>query len=252
MSVYNNPKYYDIAFSFRDLPKEVDFFEACIKKFSKIKVNHMLEIGCGSSPYLEELYKRGYGFAGLDINRKMIDFTKEKARQLGIPVKTIRADMRNFKTPGQCEFSFVMLGSLYFMNNTEFLSHLDSMARCLKKGALYLIDGGITFNPRNGNQLWTIRRESIKIRANYQKRIIDYINQLSDETITLWINDKGKSRVIVEKSLMKVMYPQEFLALLKLNDKFEFLGWYPDFSLKHRLKNPPKEGSRIMTILRRK
>ena len=37
--VYGNPFYYDIAFGFRDIVKEVNFFEECIKRFSKVKVS---------------------------------------------------------------------------------------------------------------------------------------------------------------------------------------------------------------------
>ncbi len=37
-NVYKNPHYYDIAFSFVDVKKQVDFFEMVISNFSKIKV----------------------------------------------------------------------------------------------------------------------------------------------------------------------------------------------------------------------
>jgi len=32
--LYDNPKYYEIAFSFRDIKAEVDVFEKCFKRFS--------------------------------------------------------------------------------------------------------------------------------------------------------------------------------------------------------------------------
>jgi len=52
MNLYKNPKYYEIAFSFRNIPQEVDFFESAIKKFSKIKVKKVFELASGNSPYL--------------------------------------------------------------------------------------------------------------------------------------------------------------------------------------------------------
>lgn len=58
--VYDYPEYYEIAFSWRDIPTEVDLFEECIRRFSKIQVKSVLEIGCGNSPHMEELIKRGY------------------------------------------------------------------------------------------------------------------------------------------------------------------------------------------------
>ena len=33
--LYDSPEYYEIAFSFRDIPAEVDLFEECFKRFSQ-------------------------------------------------------------------------------------------------------------------------------------------------------------------------------------------------------------------------
>jgi hypothetical protein len=46
----------------------------------------------------------------------------------------------------------------------------------------------------------------------------------------------------------KVFFPQEFLALVELSGRFEFLGWYNDFSFTAELK---PEG-RHLTILRKR
>ena len=63
--VYHNPRYYELAFSFRDIPAEVDVCEALIKQYSRIPVSQVLELGCGPAPYLEELARRGYTYVGL-------------------------------------------------------------------------------------------------------------------------------------------------------------------------------------------
>lgn len=49
--LYANPKYYEIAFSFRDIVKEADVFQKSISMYSKIPVKTVLEIGCGNSPH---------------------------------------------------------------------------------------------------------------------------------------------------------------------------------------------------------
>jgi hypothetical protein len=82
MNAYQSPEYYEIAFSFRDFPKEVDFFEAAIHKFSGIKVRSVFELGAGICPYLEEWHKRGYRCFGLDASREMIAFSRRKAKEL--------------------------------------------------------------------------------------------------------------------------------------------------------------------------
>jgi hypothetical protein len=63
--VYHNPKYYELAFSFRDIPAEVDVFEALVKQYSRIPVSHVLELGCGPAPHLAEHNgQRGLGPTG--------------------------------------------------------------------------------------------------------------------------------------------------------------------------------------------
>lgn len=118
--VYENPFYYGVAFGFRNIAKEVDFLEECIKRFSKIRVKRVLDIGCGPSPYMLELVKRGYSFAGLDIGRAMLDYSLEKASMAGVEIEVIHADMRNFRVKESFDFAFCMLCSLNVETNSEF------------------------------------------------------------------------------------------------------------------------------------
>lgn len=47
MPVYDEPLYYESAFSFVDAEKQVDLFEKFIKAHSRIKVKKFPDIGCG-------------------------------------------------------------------------------------------------------------------------------------------------------------------------------------------------------------
>lgn len=53
--IYNQPKYYEIAFSFVDAKKQVELFERFIKKYSKVKVKKVLDIACGPALQLREI-----------------------------------------------------------------------------------------------------------------------------------------------------------------------------------------------------
>src|ERR1039458_7916024 len=96
MELYDRPDYYDLAFSFRDTKREVDFLEKAIKKFSGIPVKTILELAAGNSPYMEEVADRGYHYIGLELNKKMIAFSKEKAARRSIRARFIHGDMKNF------------------------------------------------------------------------------------------------------------------------------------------------------------
>src|SRR3989344_9362203 len=140
LKAYNNPEYYEIALSsLRNVKKEVDFLDKAAKKYSKVKVYSMMEIGCGNSPYVEEISKKGFQFIGLDLNKRMLDFSKTKAKKKGIDIKTVHANMLNFKLKEKVDFCFVLFGSIYRKNHEEFLQHLKCVSNSLKKGGLYVL-----------------------------------------------------------------------------------------------------------------
>jgi len=143
--LYSHPRYYDLAFSFRDIGMEVDVFEECFRKHSKIPVRRVLELACGPSPHLEELTKRGYEYVGLDTNQAMIDYVQRKARSLGIQPTLILADMIDFSLEVPVDFAYTMLGSLYAETTHDILSHLTSVAEALNPGGLYLLDWCVNF-----------------------------------------------------------------------------------------------------------
>lgn len=255
MKIYKNPLYYEIAFSWRDIKKEVNFFEKCINKFSRIKVKNVLEIACGPSPYLLELNKRHYKFTGLDNSPKMLRYSLDKAKSNNIRIKTVKADMLKFKIRSKYDFAFIMLSSIFVKSNKKFLSHLDSMARALNKGALYLIEGGINFNwLESGKQkllsTWKIQKDDIKIKISYKEIPVKSSRQKYIHNLILDVTDNGKRKILEEKMLLKHIYPEEFLGLIKQNGKFEFLGWYEDF--KFRKKSKPKRSSRVISVLRKR
>lgn len=226
MAVYNKPLYYEIAFSFINTKKQVDLFEKFIKKYSKTKVNRILDIACGTSLQLRKMAKRNYKAIGLDLSPQMLNYLKQKAKEEGTKIETIRADMTNFKLKNKVDFAFIMMGSFRFKNNEELLKHLDCVSNSLKKGSLYLIENmeldWLKFKP----QSWVMKRNGIKVKTTYRLKQKDTLSQTFEENLILEVDDHGKKLKFVEKQIIKHVFPQEFLTLVKLNNQFEFLGWF--------------------------
>ena len=82
-SFYDFPRYYDIAFSFRDIAREARLFDECFIRYSKVRVRRVLELGSGTSPHLEEWRKRGIEYVGIDTNRIMLSHSRNKALAFG-------------------------------------------------------------------------------------------------------------------------------------------------------------------------
>jgi len=250
MSLYDNPKYYEIAFSFRNIPAEVNYFEAAVKKFSKIKVRKVLELASGNSPYLQEWHQRGYEYFGLDLNGRMLDFVKARAKVEGIGVKLFRANMNKFSLGKlKVDLAYVLLGSLFAKSNEDFFQHLDCVGKTLKTGGLYILDGVVWFNLLGDNeQQWTISKNGIKMKVSFRATIIDHTAQTFRDNVVLEISDHGVKKRIRSHELRKFYFPQEFVSLIKCHNQFEFLGYFNDFDL----KKPATVKGRQIAVLRKK
>jgi len=250
MEAYQHPQYYDIAFASRNFGREVDFFEAAIREFSAAKVRVVFELGAGTAPYLAEWHERGYAYCGLDLSPAMLEFARAKAQCRGIDASFVLGDMRDLdRSLGPFDLAYVLLGSLYVRSNREFLDHLDRVAGLLAPGALYLLDSFVWFRILHDyKRSWTRRKDGVVVRTRYRAELLDPIAQTYDECLTFLVNDHGKQVTVVGRVPAKVFFPQEFICLVELSGRFEFIGWYNDFSLTAELK---PEG-RHLAILRKR
>src|SRR6201993_4653897 len=238
MEAYRYPHYYEIALAAADICQELDFFEAAIDRFSKAKVRQVFELGAGTAPYLEEWHKRGYGYCGLDLSPAMIEFGREKSRRLGIEGAFILGDMRDLdRGLGPFDLAYVLLGSLYVRSNREFLDHLGRMAAVVAPGGLYVLDSFVWFRIFHDYQRsWTRRKGGVPVLPRSRAELTDPVAQTYDECLTFTVDDHGHAVVINGRVPAKVFFPQEFLSLVQLNGRFEFIGWYNDFSFTTELK----------------
>lgn len=249
--VYQNPEYYEIAFSLRDIPGEVDVFEAAIKEYSRIPVSCVLELGCGPAPHLEELCRRGYTYVGLDLSRPMLDYAQQKADVLKATARFHMASMLDFQLDEPVDFAFVLLGSLYAGNTTELLSHFDAVGRALKPGGLYLLDWCVQFAPPpEGTASWQMVKDDITVQTTYHVRSVNLVEQTVEEIISQEVVDGDTQVVLREVVVRRDIYPQEFLLLMKTRSEFEFVGWWNSWDL-----SKPLDGaqaiSRPITVVRK-
>src|SRR5215470_14749364 len=249
MEAYRYPEYYEIALAPSEPGREVDFFVAAIGRFSKAAVHRVFELGSGTAPYMEEWHKRGYAYCGLDLSPAMIEFARDKARRMGIEADFVQCDMRDLDPGlGPFDLAYVLLGSLYVRSNREFLDHLDRMSAVLAPGGLYLLDSFVWFRVfHDYKRSWVRRRGGVNVHTRYRAELTDPVAQSYDECLTFTVDDNGKHVAIDGRVPAKVFFPQEFLALVELNKRFEFIGWYNDFSFSATLR----PGGRHLTILRK-
>ena len=73
-------KYYDAIY--RDylrsvVPKLVNAYEECFRKFAKREIKKVLDVACGTGGPTLELASRGYPVVGADLHREVIELARE-------------------------------------------------------------------------------------------------------------------------------------------------------------------------------
>lgn len=228
--IYQQAKYYEIAFDFVDVKKQISLFEKFIKEYSKIKVDTVLDICCGTALQLREFSKRGYKSIGLDSSKDMLSYLEKISGVEKISIRTVKANMIDFKLDRSVDFAYILMGSIiYVKNNDEFMKHLSSVANSLKTGGLYLIENlAINWTDKDfwQPQVWDMESDGIKVNTTYQIKPKDLIEETVTQTIKFKVSDHGKEIEFVDKDELKLIFPQELKALVDLQGQFEFIGFF--------------------------
>lgn len=236
MKVYSKPLYYEIAFDFVDVKKQVKLFESFIEKYSHIPVKRFLDIGCGPSKQLVELADQGYQSVGLDLSGEMLKYLKDVANDKGLDIETVKADFIDFKLSKKVDFACMLMGTIsYIDSNESFTKHLNSVSSNLNKGGLYLIENIIIdwsntklFKP----QSWTMTQDGITVKTTFKINLKDSLKQTVTAELNLDIKDKNKKIALPSNYTSKIIFPEEIKELIVNQGKFELVGWFERYSTK--------------------
>ncbi|MEW6185232.1 MAG: class I SAM-dependent methyltransferase [Thermodesulfobacteriota bacterium] len=249
--VYDHPKYYEVAFSFRNIPQEVDVFEECIRRYARVPVKTFLELACGNGPHLNELIHRNYRYIGLDLNEHMLEFTRRKISNPNQATLS-KGDLCRFTLKESAEFAFIALGSLFAKNTADLIDHFRSVAGAISPGGLYLLDWCVYFSSRyEVEEKWEIEQDEILVQTTVNGKIVDPVEQIYEEAITLEVTDNRPKSTYKGVDYKRIIYPQEFLLMVEHKTEFEFIGWWNNWNLGDPLPSP-NPITRPIVLLRRR
>lgn len=228
--IYQYPQYYEIAYGFVDPVESVDLMQEFIEKYSDVQVQTVLEICCGPALQLREFARRSYHAIGLDIGQEMLDYLSDKAREEKLEIELVKADMLDFSLDHKADFCYNMMGSIVYVGSSEGLvSHLSSVARTLKSGGLYLIENmAIHWNDPELWQpiTWEMEQDGVSVLTTYHREPANSLEQTFHQTIQLDIDNHGTPIRLIDRDTLKLIFPQEFAAIVRLQGEFEFLGFF--------------------------
>lgn len=235
---YDFPKYYEVAFSFREIKKETGFLIELINRYSDTEVRNLFEIGCGNAPHAGEIISAGYRYLGLDINPHMINYAHKKWAHFNPAPILLIEDMVRFELDFKVDFAFVMLGSLYLDNFEQMSSHFDSISRALNKGGLYFLDFCFQFDDplsHKDSNRFTVEKDGIKIESDFDIKLLDKNKNIYEETWVINVNDRGMKQTFKTVERNKAILPKEFEEFISQRDDFEIVGWWKDWDLSRPL-----------------
>jgi len=251
---YSAPRFYEIAF---DLNRkgEVDFLVYCFKRFSRRPVRRVVDIACGTGPHLMRLADRGYQMSGLDLSPRNVEFLRERLAAKGHEGELVVGDMADFRLARPVDAAICMQDSQGHLLKTEQLvAHLRTVAKCLKRGGLYVFDRYMASSWTNPARSWSWskRRGRLIVRASFSAlNDVDPVSQVFRERMTLEAVENGTRRLYRQTHLSRMVFPQELKAVVELAGDFEFVQWYFGFK-PHQLLERARHPIIMVVVLRKK
>src|SRR3989344_1606930 len=112
-----------------------------VKLFKKHKARKILDIACGTGRHAIALAGKGFSVTGVDASHAMINQARKNASMLDCQIKFKIQDIRKLSLKEKFDAAFIMYGSLaYVKTNKDAINALRSVARCLKKNGLIIIE----------------------------------------------------------------------------------------------------------------
>jgi SAM-dependent methyltransferase len=215
---YGTARYYDVAFAYRDVPAEVDFFLACAERWGA-PVKRALELCSGPGEHARELARRGVAGVALDLSAPMVELCVERARREGLPVAGMIADMRAFTLPAPVDLALNLLTSIsYLLEPSDLRAHFQAVSAALAPGGVYVVENnhprdfwsGEHFRPTT----WAMSDGDLTVEATWHANAprVDWIRQRY-EVESRYVARQGGERVeISDTAWMRMTLPSELQA----------------------------------------
>jgi len=255
-SPYSLPEIYEIAFSFRDYPKSVDFICEAATAAGLDSINSMIELGCGPGQYCLEFARRGISAVGLDSSPEMIAYVGRKAESEKIPCRAIEEDFTSFTLAEPVDLAVCMMETFeHNLTNRDAVANLTAVADNLTENGLFLIE---LSHPRDfltsyqsANSKWTMERDGIKVDTDWAAvGEPDPLTETTDIKVTYTVTENEKTQVYCTPSKMRNYTAGLIRALVDLSGRFKIATMYGDLDM-NRPFDMHKNSWRMILVLRK-
>jgi SAM-dependent methyltransferase len=208
MSIYSIAELYDHINGNAYVPY-ADFLEESFKK-ADIKVNEVLDMGCGTGGIAALLADRGYDMIALDISPEMLNIAREK--NYGKNTLLLCQDMREFELYGTVQAVYSSFDCINYLTEKGDLDRVFALVRnYLESGGVFIFDINTEYRYKNVydgmSYVYEVEDDMAVWRSAY-----DESEELCEFTVDLFSEEDGAYYRSTEIQTQKYHSPESVLA----------------------------------------
>ena len=237
--LYDEPELYDLAFSYRDVSAEVDIVEAWYERRRAERPARVLELAAGPAAHAIEFGRRGAKVTALDSSAAMRIYAGRRAREQGVALETVDADMVRFRIPRRrFDLAMVMLDSAsHILDLDAMVSHLGSVGAHLVPGGLYVMEMShpadfLAGSPKTQSR-WRLTRGArhVDVRFTSPLGAFDPATQVWDCRISVKVTERGRTRVLRDHMALRRWTAAEVEAAARLAGNLRLVERHGSFDV---------------------
>ena len=221
---YNHAWLYEKAFNWRDIEKECQFLSQLYTTHTSKPLRAMLELACGPAEHARWYAAQQIHAHALDLNQDMLDYASAQVKTPDY-FHPHKMNMCTFDIPSEpVGMACCLIDSIaYITTHDAFRTHLESVARALEDGGIYVIE---TVHPKDTlcdvqttKTSWTVElsESAIDVIFGHPNNKIDPVSQITMIDVTLRQRRLCDGKILVdltERAPLKLYLYQELLALI--------------------------------------
>jgi SAM-dependent methyltransferase len=255
---YTMPELYDIAFDFRDVPRQVDFLLELASEYAGRKIASAIELGCGPAYHTREMARRSLVSDGLDLEPNMVAYTRGLVKTEGLSCEIIEGNMCTFRSGKKYDLVYCLMATFsHLQTNKDIVDNLNCAAEMLTDGGIYIIS---TAHPRDfygddkptTKNTWTMTRGDISVETDWggDNQQFDPLTELDDIVVSFTATTPEGTTQYDFPGTYRRCSIMTFEALVDLSGRFEIVDAYGEFERKFKLSND-KACWRYIPIMRK-
>ncbi|MFH1687683.1 MAG: class I SAM-dependent methyltransferase [bacterium] len=251
---YQVPELYELAFSWRDYVKAVDFLIEAARRSGRSSVGSMVELGCGPGQYCREFARRGGTAYGVDLAPEMALYAQKCFDEGNLPGYILEADMRDFRLEQPVDLACCMMNTFGLLQtNQDALANLNAVASNLTPDGIYIIEishpRDVFRKPETVDNTWKMENGSGKLQIDWASDPdFDPITELAKGTVTMTWEKDGQTTVHQAPESFRSYTFGLMRALVELSGRFKIGNVYGDLDVEVPFDNAKKAWREVLVL----